>query len=218
MARPNKGKGKGKGKGKSGPLQRRARQDVRLSYRPLLQENQRMQNAADSVYGALPGEIKDIGQGYTGKIDNISDLLTQNAGDVAGVFPTLGAPASEVGAFQGAYGDALTGALGNLSSMAGRQAGYTASGLREAGLAGRSAQDTLMQQRGQIMDNMPADIRQRVSELREEALTRQLAKGQMEGDEAFSQYLIDMVGGQLNRDNRRDNRRRNNKPKGKGNK
>lgn len=198
------------------PLQRRATQDVRLSYRPFLQENERMQNAAESVYGALPEEIRNISQGYTGKIGNIGDQFVDTAAEVAGFFPQLeGMPAPEVGAFQGAYGDATTASLGNLASMAGRNAGFNASALRQSGLENRSAQDTLLQQRQQVLQNMAADIRSRVDELREQRLTQQLAKSQMEGDEAFSKYLVDLIGGELNRDNKRDRRRGNGKGKGK---
>lgn len=190
MAKPQK-------KGKKNPLQRRARRDVRLSYRPLLQENKRMQRAAGSAYGALPGELEGIGANYTEEIGSIGDQLTEQLSGVADFLPSLGGPQSEVGAFEGAYGDAGEAALGSLASLAARNAGYGASALRSAGLEQRSAQDTLLQQRNQLLQNMPMEIRARVDELREQRLTNQLARSQMQGDEAFRRYLIDLVGGEL---------------------
>jgi hypothetical protein len=84
-----------------------------------------------------------------------------------------------------------------LGSQAQRGATNLASNLSEAGYAQRSALDNLLQQRQQITQNMPQDILKRIDELREQRLTQQLARSQMESDEATSKYLMDLIGGQL---------------------
>jgi len=194
---------------KVSPLMRRATRDVRLSYRPLLQENERAQAAAESAYGALPGEIKDIYQGYTGASNNIAGNLVDQLGALNSVLPGLGGPTSEQAAFGGAFTDAGQAGLSSLASQAQRNVGYGASARTEAGLAQRAALDNLIQQRQQIMQGFPQDIQARIDELREQRLTQQLARSQMESDEATSRYLMDLIGAQLGSDNKRDRRRRN---------
>lgn len=185
---------------KSSPLYRRARRDVRQTYRPLLLENERAQNAAQSVYAALPGEVKDIYQGYTGASDRIAGNLLNQIGALSSALPVYaGAPSNELSAFQGAYGDAGQAALGSLASQAQRNVGYGASARTEAGLAERAAIDNLIQQRQQIMQGIPQDIESRIDELREQRLTQQLARSQMESEDATSKYLMDLIRGQLGR-------------------
>lgn len=200
---PNKKRGKRK-------LQARARRDVRLSYRPLIRETKRAQRAAKSAYGAVPGELENIYEDYTGQSNQIASNLVDQLGQLHGALPSgqLG-PAPELSAFNGAYGSAGEAALGSLGSQAQRNISFGASTEAQAAIEKRSALDNLIQQRLQLMQGMPAEIRARVDELREQRLTQQLARSQMRSEEATSKYLMDLIGAELDRDNKRDRKRRN---------
>lgn len=207
MPRPrrnNNNSGRNSDRRRNSALARRARRDIEFSYRPLLQENERSQAAANSVYGALPPELRNIYQGYTGRSNAIAGNLTNQLGALQSALPQYDAPKGELAAFYGAYGDAGQAALGSLASQAMRNSGYGASSLAEAGYAQRAAIDNLLQQRDQIMQNFPMDIQKRIDELREMRLTHQLARSQMESEEATSKYLMDLIGAQLRSDRRRD--------------
>lgn len=200
MPKPNKkpaGKKDNKKGQKDSKAYKAARRRVKLSYRPVLQANKRAQRATQSAYGeGLTDELRGIGQGFNKDIGQLQGQTVAQYGSLTDLLGSAG-PASEVSASRGAFGDAGEAMLGLLGTIGAREGAYGASVARQAPLERRAALDNLIQQRQQIVSGMPMEIRDEMRAFQEEALTRRLARQQMESDQAFADFLIKRIRGQL---------------------
>lgn len=193
-------------------LYRRARRDIRVSQAPAIRGARRDYRAAqqgvESAYGGFQDQIADLGPQYEAQTADIAGDLTSQLGELRGLLGGNMAPG------EGAAGTMATQTLGAgglelLASQAQRNLGYQTSAVREGALAQRAASSNLTQQLLDTLDQIrfqnPALIRQRVDELREQRLTRQLARSQMQSDEAMNAFIQAQIEQILGRENRNNN-------------
>lgn len=172
-------------------------QDAQRDY---LREGQ----AAQSVWGGGGEEIRDLPRP---QFDRIGQEFNQGASSYADLFGGVeGMPAAEVGAGNAlglARGEATHGMLANLDA---REGLARSSAARQMNLAGKYAQDNVIQrmedavrgyndQLGQVRADDPWQISQEVQTLRDQALQEQLARSKMRSDAALSEWLQGYVGG-----------------------
>lgn len=235
------GGGKGGGKKprrKLGPLESRARRDVMLSVRPELQDIRRARrqgtreyhtasNRVGDIYGGLQHELAPLGAQYGNQANDIAGDFTTQLGGLTDLLGSnvQGVPQGEISAGTGLFGTIGAGALEQLAGERGRNLAYNASAQRQGGIEKMTGQRNMLsdlqdfrkdlsQQRLDVTRGTPADIRQRLDELRDAAFQRQLAEkqfglqarslnqGQL-ADQAFQNYLIDQARTDRNRGRRR---------------
>jgi hypothetical protein len=196
---------------RSKKLYRRARRDLQLSTRPARRQARRdyryASNQAQNIYGGYNEALAGIPPVDTA---GMSDALRNQLMSFAGALQGAGLPASEVGSATGVFQGVGEGGLSLLASQGARGAEYAASAIREGALAERAARDNLLQQLMGTLGDLritPAMIQQRVDELRQQRLENRLVRGEIDSQEAMSQYLMDIIGAQLQSD-RRPGRRR----------
>ena len=180
------------------------------------QDALRRDQGAQSIFGGYQNELQALpGMNFGG----IADDLTQRLQTLGGMFQgggvnteaygtPVGMPASEVQAAQG-LGTAIgAGGQEALSSYAARERGARQAAGTEGALAERYARGDINQQMQDTLQNyqnqlaginrmVPSQIDTEQQQISEDALTRQLAMSQMQGDKAFSRYLQGMIGSQI---------------------
>ena len=191
----------------------------------MLQQNQqdllRRDQSAQSIFGGYQDTLNQqpatdygaIANDFQNRISTLGGLY--QGGGVqrqVPVSPTesveIGLPQSEVQAAQG-LGTAIgAGGLEALSAYAAREGGAREAASREGALAGRYArgdihqqmQDTVQNYQNQLANlnqQLPSQVTAESDRLRQQAIENRLANSQIQGDKAFSQYLQDMISGQL---------------------
>lgn len=186
-------------KGARGALSRRARRDVRLSYRPYLnqlrrtrrqglrdyeQADERVQNA----YAALASQLAPMAGQLQSSLGGVSGDLQAQLAQLAGNLGSSveGVPASEIGAGANLFGALGAGGLEQIASQGARGALYQDSAQRQGSIEQMITQrnmaqdqrdflDDLRQQKLDTLRGMPAEIRSRLDFLRDQAFQNNLA-------------------------------------------
>ncbi len=190
----------------------------------LQQAQENYLRAQQSAQSASGGAFDAIGAARNPGFDRIADQFTQNLNSLAPEFGgagaqvpytansiygerggSIGMPENEVVA-----GNALGGAIGaaGLAGLANDDSrwGMLREGAqREASTFGRNSEAALRQQmldtiqgheneQQNLMAQQPYQIKQRMDELKDQAIEEQLARSKMQSDRAFSQALQDQLG------------------------
>ncbi len=196
--------------------QRRARRDVRIAQQPQLNAIDREQALAQQNAERAMSAVSSAYGGYQNLLGNMPDFQKQVSGistnlqnQLAGLSAMLGGssmlPEGESAAGTGLGTTIGSGALEALASQAAREGQYQASAQREGGIAQREATGNLVQNLNDVMsgfqnrrldvtDQSAQLIKQRMDELRQQALENQVVKQKMASDAALSQYLMGQVG------------------------
>lgn len=224
------GKGGGKkGGGKGGATKRpdlvgRATNDVQVSFQPQLDAIKQAQLAAQqqyaddaarvqNIYGALLNQLGPLSGTYDTAAQGIAGDLSSQIGGLAGLLGSSveGVPASEITAGTNAVGTQGTGALESLAVDRSRNLDYNTSAQRQGGIEQMTASRNYLMDLQDLMDQyaqqglditaqMPALIRSRLGELRDQRWQRKmaqkefglraaLAKAQLNGDKATANWI-----------------------------
>lgn len=226
----NGGGGRRNGGAKArGALYQRALRDVHTSYLPMLNAisqaglQAKQQYGTDSqrvgdIYSALTNQLQPMTGQYTQNISGISGDLQNQLQSLTGMIGSnvQGVPQSEIGAGAGMLGSLGAGALEQIANDRTRNAAYNTSAERQGGIEGMTAQrnylqdyqnlqDQFNQQRLQIQNQMPQQIRTEMGTLRDQQwqqhmdqLKYQLSAAQIaasnRGDKATAAYLRSLIG------------------------
>lgn len=190
-------------------LRRTAQRDVQAQYQPSLNNLDRQINqtgldyqnqmtGVESIYGGTADELAKLPAQYDRMTADIAPDLQLQLQQNANLIPGANMPQPEIDAAAGVYGQYGNNAFSQLANNASREANYNQSAQREATLSSRYAQQNLMQdmndqlnnyydQQQAIYDQYPNAIKSQMETLRQQ-------QADQASNDAFTKLLESQIG------------------------